>query len=313
VTPAATGRADGAAWSAYALGVRPVLALALVSAAGFAACNALTGVSDLAVGETAATPDAATPEAGSVVDASVADAQPLVDAAVDDACGSRVVAVDAGRVAAFPSPGAKTLDGELDDWGCQAPLVLTPATVATVDLDASAATNVRAEVRLEWDPAYLYVAYDVSGVGPAGTSTDVFRNDSCEIYIGGPGTLVSVYRNIDRHYIIDHNGAAFDYSTGPGLAPTGLSYAAVRKPNGFIVEARVDAALINAAPLVTGASLPLDLQVNRGNGTTLAVLIWALSDPKPCPCSSSGTTCCCGAANDRPYCNTRRFGAVELR
>jgi hypothetical protein len=287
---------------------------------GLVACNALTGADDLVTEAVdSGEPEVVTQEGGGgSVDSgppAVPDAQ--ADASVEpDACAvqaaSHVASVGPAEAAAFASTRPKTIDALLDDWDCQTPIPLDAAHGASVIFDAGAVDGIGAQVLLEWDPLHLYAAFVVTSPPPMGDDVEPFFNDAVELYLASTSPGVGFYRTTDAQLAVDHAGRAKLYRDDVGMSAAGVIAATRLTATGYVVEVQVAMSVLGIISASAGSRLGLDLAVDRGDGATqLGQLLWALVAPPACTC---GMSCCCGkGANDLPYCDTLRFGAVELR
>lgn len=288
--------------------------LALASApAAIVACNALNGSGDLEIVDgdgAAALPDRVGTDQGLdvVVDGAAGDA------GFDAPCVPRPTLLEAGVLAAYAAGKPKKVDGLFDDWGCETPLVLDRSSV---DFAFGDAGTLRAEVRVEWEPGHLNVAYVVvTRSPPTGASTQAVFDDAVEVYASPPGPPSGGdYRPVDRHYAVDYRGVAQSYEPYEAGVPAGGGFdsKAVVTPDGFDVELRIAPKNLGVASFAAGDVIPFDLQIDVGDGNQqLGALIWANTESSAWQCSCSAT-CCCGAPTGAPFCDTHRFGTLVLQ
>jgi Carbohydrate family 9 binding domain-like len=258
-------------------------------------------------------PDGATDDAG---DEAATDAPPPPRDSGKDAgndCGAALGA--AGSANAFPSLGAKVIDGVLDDWGCEAPLPLTQATAAYVKQPDGGTVVVSAKVRWEYDAAHLYFAAEVTDPLLQGDAGDSTVNDSVEMYgASDAGPLSGIYRQGDHHYVWDYKGLVQDWGPpSPVTSPPGVTSKVTVNATGYTVEASILPTAFNRTNYRAGDLMSVDLELNDADGTRQnSALVWQLSpNPTPCPCNEPA--CCCGLSDDLPFCDTTRFGTLTLR
>jgi hypothetical protein len=222
--------------------------------------------------------------------------------------------VGPARAAAHASRQPKSIDGNLDDWGCSEPLLLDAASAAVAYSAKDRTPVVSVHARLEWDDGYLYFAAEVIDPTPGdGNDSAPYMNDSVELYLRGSTGADANYSPIDHHFIVDHAGRKMEDS--PPLVeletdPAGFEAAALPWAEGYRIEARVDAAVLGG-PWQAGRTLGFDLLVSDGEAQ-VEYLIWALGGHGPCgECSGQ---CCCnqGGGAELPSCNTLVFGDLDL-
>ncbi len=250
------------------------------------------------------TPDATAPD----------DAGGATQADVARACGVTQGAFANANAFSF---GAKKIDGQLDDWGCQAPILLIESSAAFKKGPAGGTFVISAKMRVEWEPDHLYLAAEVTDPKLEGDAANTTQNDSVELYLSGapsPATLTGNYGPNDHHYAFDYHGAIQDFADGRTTLVSNVESKIAVVPGGYVVEARVPAANVGRPALALGDTLAFDLQINDSDGVQQSYsLVWALSKPEGCSCASP---CCCGqqpSTIDLPWCDTRRFATLSLR
>ncbi len=295
-------------------------------AAGLAACaldlggqlSADGGLSDATAGPDAADatlpPDGATGDGGDeAAPDAPRDAPPPPDSGRDAGkdCGATQGAV--GQANAFPSVGAKIIDGVLDDWGCEAPLLINVATAAYV-LQPDSGVVVSAKVRWEYEAAHLFFAAEVTDPSLQGDAGQSLSNDSLEMYgAADAGPLPGTYGTFDHRYVWDYKGLAQDWAKStPVTPPTGVISKVIVTATGYTLEASILPTAFNRVSFGGGDAIAIDLELNDADGVKQnTILVWAMSTSTPCTCNEP--TCCCGAPDDQPYCDTRRFGTLTFR
>ncbi|MFS8066795.1 MAG: hypothetical protein ACMG6S_10525 [Byssovorax sp.] len=121
-----------------------------------------------------------------------------------DACDGTQLGPEEAQ--AFPSIQAKTIDGNTDDWGCEAPLILDATTAKHKFGPDGGVFAVSTQVRLEWD--------------------------------GGSAPLGGDYGALDHHYIIDYKGLSMESSPPRPISspPLFLDYSVKARAGGYIVR-----------------------------------------------------------------------------
>ena len=312
----ARARADGRA--------RALVVVLAAGALGLAACaldlsgqlGRDAGPADATAGPDAADatlpPDSATDDAGNEA---ATDARPPPDSGKDAGKDCGLAEGNAGKAHAFPSVGAKVIDGVLDDWGCETPLSLTKTTAAYVKQPDGGTVVVSAKIRWEYEAAHLFFAAEVTDPVLEGDGGDSTLNDSIEMYgSADAGPLSGLYGTYDRHYAWDYKGLVQDWGPpAPVTPPPGVTSKVLVTAAGYTLEASILPTAFNRASFTAGDSMSVDLELNDADGTKQNyVLVWNLSpNPTPCPCNEP--KCCCGLSDDLPYCDTTRFGTLVFK
>jgi hypothetical protein len=300
-----------------------LLAAAVAAPLAVAACSidlqgtlpADAGPADATVpkdaGDAQVLPDATIDDAA---DESLPDAAPLPEAGKDAGKDCGAVQGPTGQAQAFPSLGPKTIDGLLDDWGCEAPIFLTSVSAAYVMSDGGVVA-VSARVRFEYEATTLYIAAEVTDPLLQGDGGDSTLNDSIEMY-GAPdaGPLPGTYGPKDHHYVWDYKGLVQDWAkpTANPPPPNEVTSKVLITATGYVVEASFAPAAFARKSYLAGDAISLDLQLNDADGVRQnAVLVWTMATSMPCTCTEPA--CCCGSPGDLPFCDTRKFGQLVLR
>jgi hypothetical protein len=202
---------------------------------------------------------------------------------------------------ASPSGKAKSLAGGAAQFSA-CPSVYVGGTVAARRKGTVSAT---ATITLEWEPSALWVLADVLDPSPGqGSSDEVWRNDSLELYVSGTATRLASYGPADHHYAVDHRGVARDYSGGKDepFADTGFEAVA----GGYRIVFRIDAAALGG-PLDASRSMAFDVLLNDGVDQA-NWLLWAMQPNTSC-LSCTASSCLCGYPSNDP----RLFAPLSLR
>ena len=263
----------------------------------------------------ALTGGAAGPETGGPSDGAAVDGGAPEDAGTDaplatDACGA-VVVNSSGQLAARRAGFAVNVNGDLGEWSC-VPFV-------RVDQDSGVArypgaVTIAAEIATLWDDAGLYVAARVLDPAVQGNdATEIFYNDSIELYLDGDGNLTGAFGADDHQYVIDHANRRRDYGPQPSVNPPGgeLTSAARLIDGGYVVEARISAGALGKSAFAAGNQVGFTFGATNGNGNAQQQLLYWYRNPGTTTCSCAGC-CCTNDGNDWPHCNTHRFGRITL-
>ena len=227
------------------------------------------------------------------------------------------VANTSGALSALRAPGAVVIDGQLDEWSCVPFTRLDRASAGQmfVSGDSGTPADFAMEFAVTYDSDALYVAARVSGTAPpAGDApTAIFKNDSIEIYLDADGVLTGRAGPNDHQLVVDHANREERYvvmspPASPTAVPVGFASAARTVGGVLSVEARLPGSTLGKSSLAAGDKLGFDIAVNDGDGTGARTqAIWYAAPG--CTCTVG---CCCGAAQDMPFCNTQRYGSLTL-
>lgn len=241
------------------------------------------------------------PDASAQADGDATNAAP-------DACGGASPNTT-GVIRAPRARGPVAIDGDLDDWAC-VPFVRLDADTAAEVTPSTPRARSAYEFAVVWDEAGIYVAVRAIDDFIGGQRTaDVYQNDSVEVYVDADGVLTGAYGPNDHQYVVDHQNVSEDYGPEPPLRPpqAGFSSAIAKVTGGYVVEMRIAPSELGTT-FQAGAQLGFDFVGNNSDGLDRThALLWYRA-----PTCSCTTGCCCGAEEDRPFCNTQRFGRLEL-
>lgn len=160
--------------------------------------------------------------------------------------------------------GTPVIDGDIDDiWQC--------AFGVTTDRWVQGNSGSTAKVRTLWDGNRLYVLAEVTDSLLSKRSTNVWEQDSVEIFIDQNNARTNSYDADDGQYRINFDN---EQSVSPGSSSGRLVSAAKRTATGYIVEASI--AWTGTAP-AAGSLIGFDVQVNddqNDDGVRDSVAIW---------------------------------------
>jgi len=167
-----------------------------------------------------------------------------------------------------------TIDGSIDAiWNnaSVAPASATKLLTGTVTNSA----DLSGEFKALWDNTYLYILADVNDDTKINDSENVYEDDDIEVYIDIDNDKATTYGTNDFQYSF-----GWDDGTTVGVIPstgatTGITYSAVAKTGGYIVEARIPWTTVQGTPTV-GQILGIDFMINDDDdaGTRDAKLSW---------------------------------------
>ncbi|MGG3509318.1 endo-1,4-beta-xylanase [Paenibacillus lautus] len=200
-----------------------------------------------------------------------------------DQTGLGILTLAAAPKSAQARYGTPKVDGELDGIWKDAGELATNVWVEGI----SGAT---ATFRTLWDENHLYVYAVISDSLLSDASSNVWEQDSVEIFVDQNNGKTDVYEEDDGQYRINFNNVR---SFGGHAGEDNFTSAAKVIDGGYVVEAAIGLDKIKPQK---GTVIGFDLQVNNdedGQGTRDSVAIW--SDP-----------------TGQSYQNTTRFGVLEF-
>lgn len=200
-----------------------------------------------------------------------------------DQTGLGILTLAAAPKSAQARYGTPKVDGELDGIWKDAGELATNVWVEGI----SGAT---ATFRTLWDENHLYVYAVISDSLLSDASSNVWEQDSVEIFVDQNNGKTDVYEEDDGQYRINFNNVR---SFGGHAGEDNFTSAAKVIDGGYVVEAAIGLDKIKPQK---GTVIGFDFQVNNdedGQGTRDSVAIW--SDP-----------------TGQSYQNTTRFGVLEF-
>jgi len=188
-----------------------------------------------------------------------------------------------------PATGPVTIDGDLAEFAGAAPIVIDGSNPKRVfnrpDGAWTGNRDLRAEMKMMYDAENLYIAVTVTddtirnGHGPH----EVSKADCVEIFLCSDPALTDKYRgkvgvrSADRKLTLTPTSA-----DGKPLVVSGMKalaeaeIACVRRPGGYILEARVPLAAVNGAAWKTGDKLRFEVSLHDADQRheTQTVIYW---------------------------------------
>ncbi len=209
-----------------------------------------------------------------------------------------------GTLRSSPLAGVLELDGELDaQW--QALEFRNFEIGDAQQLEAVGNYVADASVRFAslYDDDKLYFFFEVTDDLLVNDSTDIYNDDSIEIYIDGLSDSSGPYAD-DDHWILV--GASATYQS---LGPTNIEIAGSINTTaiGYNIEISIDRSAIGAG---TASELGFNIGLNDddGEGDTAvdAYGLWFLPDTTSC------ASCCNDSADNYAWCDTTRLGRLQF-
>ena len=272
-------------------------AAAFAAAPGIAACS-FDGRGLLAAGDDDPA-DARVADAEPDPDAAEApiDAPPAVDASVPDPAGT--------LRAAFTSQGV-VLDGFADEWPTDGWATFDMAEAANYDQNnPTYQPSAQAHFAALHDGAYLYLFIEVTDDALRSDSTELWNDDSVDIYLDAEDDGAGSY-GADDQWVIVRNDATFGDYPVDDINLEGFVRTA-GDGGGYAMELRIDKWSLSAGAL--GAELGFDLAINDDDGHGGADYdgdgLWYAASAPVCPQ-------CCTSGSSEAWCDTSLFGRLLL-
>jgi hypothetical protein len=170
------------------------------------------------------------------------------------------------------------IDGTLEATWSNASVLPAAAT----KLIAGAVTNstdLSGNFKALWDDTYLYVLADVTDDVKMNESTNVYDDDGVEVYVDINNDKATTYGANDVQYTFGWNDGTTVGVLPSGRATTGITYAAVARTGGYIVEARIPWTTLKGTPAI-GQLVGMDFMINDDDdgGTRDGKLAWNASE-----------------------------------
>ncbi len=172
---------------------------------------------------------------------------------------------------------ALTIDGTAEASWNNASVLSAAATkllTGTVTNSADLSGNFKAL----WDDTYLYVLADVTDDKLVNESINVYDDDAVEVYVDINNDKATTYGANDVQYSFGWNDGTTVGSLPSGRSTTGITYAAVARTGGYVVEARIPWTTLQGTPAI-GQLVGMDFMINDDddNGTRDGKLSWNAS------------------------------------
>jgi len=170
----------------------------------------------------------------------------------------RVNVVNTYKIYKAPSP--VSIDGVIDAvWNHAS--VLPAAATKVLSGTVSNVADLSGSAKVLWDDTYLYFLADVSDNQLVNESTNIYDDDGVEFYVDINNDKATSYGANDFQYTF-----AWDNGTVVGVLPSGrstagITYAAVARTGGYIVEAQIPWTTLQGSPAI-GQLIGIDFMIN---------------------------------------------------
>ena len=174
----------------------------------------------------------------------------------------------------YKTPTAITIDGTADAIWSNAS-VLPASAAKLLSGTVTNAADLSGTFKALWDNTYLYVYADINDESLKNESTNAYDDDGIEVYVDGDNTKATTYDAKDVQYSFDWNDGTTIGSIPSAYSKTGITYSAVDKTGGYIVETRIPWTTLQATPAV-GKLIGIDFMINDDDdgSTRDAKLSW---------------------------------------
>ncbi len=137
------------------------------------------------------------------------------------------------------------------------------------------ASDLSASFKALWDNTYLYVWADVTDQTLTNDSPNSYDDDAVEVYVDINNDKATTYGANDVQYTFGWNDGTTVGALPSGRATTGITYAAVAKTGGYVVEARIPWTTLQGTPAVN-QMVGIEFMVNDDDngGTRDKKLAW---------------------------------------
>lgn len=169
---------------------------------------------------------------------------------------------------------APVIDGVMDDIWTNASVMPANASKLLSGTITNAA-DLSGNFKALWDNTYLYVLTDVTDDTKVNDSQNSYDDDAVEVYIDIDNDKATTYGANDAQYTFGWNDGTTVGVLPSGRSTTGITYSAVARTGGYIIEARIPWTTLQKTPAV-GQVLGIDFMINDDddNGGRDAKLSW---------------------------------------
>jgi len=178
----------------------------------------------------------------------------------------------------YKVPAPITIDGAIESTWTNASVLPASAT----KLIAGAVTNstdLSGNFKALWDDTYLYVLADVTDDKKVNESANVYDDDAVEVYVDINNDKATTYGANDVQYSFGWNDGTTVGVLPSGRSTTNITYKAVDKTGGYVIEARIPWTTLQGSPAI-GQLVGMDFMINDDddNGTRDGKLSWNASE-----------------------------------
>lgn len=243
---------------------------------------------------------ASLPEADASAASPDADRQLSPDAGAPDATTAAVM----GTLHTNPLSGDLVLDGELDaQWAALEFRNFEIGDAQQLEAVGNYIEDASVQFASLYDNENLYFFFQVTDDLLVDDSSDIYNDDSIEIYIDGLNDSSGPYAD-DDHWILVGSSATYQ-----SLGPTNIDVAGsiITTDVGYNIEISIERSAIGAG---TSGELGFNIGLNDddglGNSAVDAYGLWFLPDTNSC------TSCCSDSVDNYAWCDTTRLGRLQF-
>jgi oligosaccharide reducing-end xylanase len=156
--------------------------------------------------------------------------------------------------------------------------VLSAAATKLLTGTVSNSADLSGNFKALWDDTYLYVLADVSDDIKVNESANVYDDDAVEVYVDINNNKATTYGANDVQYSFGWNDGTTIVTLPTGRSTTGITYAAVARTGGYVVETRIPWSTLQGTPTI-GQLVGMDFMINDDddNSTRDGKLSWNAS------------------------------------
>lgn len=202
-----------------------------------------------------------------------------ITAIASDAAGNKTTSAAVSVSVITPFAINKTanpivIDGTIDALWTNSSVLPISATKLLSGTVTNAA-DLSGSCKALWDNSYLYILAEISDEVLNNDSQNIYDDDAVEIYVDIQNDKATTYGTNDVQYTFAWNDGTTVGSLPSGRATTGITYSAVAKTGGYIVEARIPWTTLQGTPAV-GQYIGFDFMINDDDnaGTRDGKLSW---------------------------------------
>lgn len=157
--------------------------------------------------------------------------------------------------------GTAKIDGEIEESWANAPEVEIKKIVKseTTMPEAEVATG---KVKLMWDAQHLYALFQVKDSKLSARASDLYAQDSIELFIDELNQKAGTYQKDDVQYRVSYEGKLS--GAGPEYKEDNLKAIAKKIDGGYLIEMSIK---LSHAKCEAGTKMGLELQVNDDPNT----------------------------------------------
>lgn len=194
----------------------------------------------------------------------------------------------------YKTATAITIDGTADATWSNAVVTSLSASKLLTGTVTNAA-DLSGTIKALWDDTYLYVLADVNDESLKNDSQSAYDDDAVEVYVDINNDKATTYGTNDVQYTFGWNDGTTVGSLPSGRSTTGITYKAVAKTGGYVVEAAIPWTTLQKTP-TADQYLGFDFMINDDDDGTArdAKLSW-------------------NSATDNAYQDPSLFGTAVLK